>query len=120
MAGVCKSGIDTDLHGIRVDAYIEELPEEGEMRATVYDIEAENRPANRTTLPRRNRFYSGIIDTQFLTSGTDYRNMKDLVILTILSYDPFGAGETQGRTDDIERVITDASYLDTLMAAEKQ
>lgn len=93
MAQKTFSAIDTDLHGIRVDAYIEELPEEGVMNATLYYIEAEKRTADKEALARRSRFYSALMDTQLLPSGTDYRYMKNLVMITILSYDPFDQGE---------------------------
>ena len=87
------SGVDTDRHGIRLDVYIEATSEGEKPDATIYDIEAESRAANKNELPHRNRFYTGIIDVQHLASGASYLKMKKLITLTILSYDPFGLGE---------------------------
>ncbi len=44
-------------------------------------------------LPKRNRFYSAVIDSSNLPSGKSYEQLPNLVIIMILSYDPFGAGD---------------------------
>ena len=84
--------IDTRYHGIRLDARVDEEAD-GKVRATIYDIEMENRPADRAPLPRRLRFYDSIIDSRLLESGAGYDDLPDFVSITILSYDPFGAGD---------------------------
>lgn len=93
------SGIDTNHHGIRMDAYIEELsdtplsPEaviaDSNAMPDIYDVEP-NRQYEKHTLPRRMRYYHGILDTQFLSVGADYERLPNIVIITILPYDPFG------------------------------
>ena len=89
-------GIDTDRHGIRLDAYIEEVPDEldtnladARIVSTVYDIEPNNTPEQRI-LPKRTRYYHGLVDTQFLDSGEGYDKLPNVVIIMILPYDPFG------------------------------
>ena len=123
-------GLDTNRHGIRIDAYVRALDDDaasrgkestdsnneagkeqqfvsdahkarhgdaastaGTAKPAIYDVEPNNRVDDRPSLPRRNRFYTGIIDVQTLRSGAAYADVADLVIINILSYDPFGAGE---------------------------
>ncbi len=91
-------GIDTDRHGIRLDAYIEAVSEEtplvgteafnAEVRTDIYDIEPNN-SYEKNSLPRRMRYYHALIDTQVLASGTDYENLQNIIIIVILPYDPF-------------------------------
>ncbi len=84
--------IDTAYHGIRFDAYIEEDLESDNLIATVYDVEMENRPADRKYLPKRFRYYSALHDVKKLESGDGYDKLPNFVSVTILSYDPFLAG----------------------------
>lgn len=94
-------GIDTDKHGIRLDAYIEEVREtselegvkllDAEVASDIYDIEPNNR-YERQLLPKRMRYYHGLIDTQFLAVDMKYDKLPNVVIITILPYDPFGKG----------------------------
>ena len=85
-------GADTKLHGARLDVYIE--PEKGasEGKAAVYDIEPDQNdsPSDKKALPRRVRFYHGKIVARSLSSGADYNTLKDVVIIMIMPYDPFG------------------------------
>jgi predicted transposase/invertase (TIGR01784 family) len=82
-------GIDTDRHGIRLDVSIMDDDDE----ATVYDLEPDNNSKDKESLPKRNRFYSSVIDSANLSSGKPYEKLPALVIIMILSYDPFGAGD---------------------------
>lgn len=88
-------GQDTDCHGARLDVYIEEDEEivQGEIGiGNIYDIEPDqtNDLLERKALPRRVRFYRSTIDTKNLQSGTDYSQLKNVIIIMILPYDPFG------------------------------
>ncbi len=98
-------GKDTDKHGARLDVYLESdsavqadgsCDQEGpEIRAKcsdIYDIEPENNSGKATAdiLPRRVRFYHAIIDAQSLRSGTDYDCLKNVTVIMIVSFDPFG------------------------------
>ncbi len=86
-------GADTSLHGTRLDVYMEpEIENNAEERAVVYDIEPDqkNKPADIKALPRRTRFYHGKIAARSLNSGAGYDDLKNVVIIMIMPYDPFG------------------------------
>lgn len=86
-------GADTDLHGARLDVCLEpEVEEEGGEDVTVYDIEPDQTEdaADRKALPRRIRFYHGKLVARSLESGLDYDRLKNVVIIMIVPYDPFG------------------------------
>jgi hypothetical protein len=53
----------------------------------------QNRPADKKSLPRRLRFYRSLIDSRLLESGTKYDTLPNFISITILSYDPFDAGD---------------------------
>ena len=82
---------DDTKHGTRLDVYLEEDNAELEPEA-LYDLEPENaRDKNRRKLlPKRARFYRAIVDGHSLAAGTDYGTLKDVYIILILPYDPFG------------------------------
>ena len=92
------SGIDTDRHGIRLDAYIEDVSEEeniltakavdAQIASDLYDIEP-NIKYEKQSLPKRMRYYHGLIDTKILSSGVNYDSLRNVVIIMILPYDPF-------------------------------
>ena len=86
-------GADRNLHGARLDVYLEpEAGSEPEGRAAVYDLEPDRKdtPADKKVLPRRVRFYHGKIAARSLNSGADYDELKDVVVIMILPFDPFG------------------------------
>ena len=68
-------------------------PKENIATASIYDIEIEDREADRPELPRRQRFYSSVTDSKILESGKHYKDLPNYVSITILSYDPFSAGD---------------------------
>ena len=88
-------GIDTNKHGIRLDAYIQEVPDEQDpnladvkLIPSIYDIEP-NKTFDKESLPKRVRYYHGLIDTQLLSTGASYSLLPNVVIIVILPYDPF-------------------------------
>lgn len=90
-------GNDTDLHGARLDVYLEETLSDEEVfsAATVYDMEPDkNSDANnRESLPRRTRFYHAVIDAECLKSGDNYQHLKNVIVIMITTYDPFGENQ---------------------------
>ena len=92
-------GPNTNLHGIRIDAYIEDLSEEetlpgvhmsdARVVSDIYDIEPNN-TYEKKTLPRRTRYYHSLIDAQLLEKGIDYGKLPNVTTIIILPYDPFG------------------------------
>ncbi len=87
-------GLDTDMHGIRMDAYLEDISESGVVDADIlpdiYDIEP-NLTYEKDSIPRRMRFYQGMIDAANLKRGQSYTSLPNVVIIFILPYDPFGS-----------------------------
>ena len=87
-------GNDTSLHGARLDVYLEEdsLSEDAPENATIYDVEPDNNSGTQavTALPKRVRFYHAKIDSDSLESGKTYHALKNVIILMIMPYDPFG------------------------------
>ena len=88
-------GLDTDKHGIRLDAYIEDVSDEldsnqadVELVRNLYDLEPNN-SYEKKELPKRLRYYHGLIDIQLLSSGISYDKLPNMVIIVILPYDPF-------------------------------
>ncbi len=81
-------GSDTDRHGARLDVYIEEEKGTG----TIYDVEPDKNDDRelKLALPRRVRFYHSKIDGRSLKAGDDYSKLKQVIVLMIMSYDPFG------------------------------
>ena len=68
-------GADRNLHGARLDVYLEPgAGDDPEGRAAIYDIEPDRKdgPEDIRALPRRVRFYHGKIAARGLNSGTDY------------------------------------------------
>ncbi len=88
-------GLDTDKHGICLDAYIEDVSDElnsnladVDLIPDVYDIEPNNN-YEKLSLPKRIRYYHGLIDTQLLSTGVNYDKLPNMLIIVILPYDPF-------------------------------
>lgn len=86
-------GTDTIYHGIRMDAHINKAMIDNKTTATVYDLEMEDRKEDRSSLPKRMRFYSCLPDSKHLNSGGTYKNLPDFISIVILSYDPFCLGD---------------------------
>ena len=84
-------GTDTNLHGIRMDAYIESeetADMDVELEPAIYDMEPNN-TYEKDKLPWRTRYYQALIDAKQLESGWDYQKLKNVYIIMILPYDPF-------------------------------
>lgn len=86
-------GLDTDMHGIRMDAYLEDISDcdalDADILPDIYDIEP-NLTYEKDSIPRRMRFYQGMIDAANLKRGQAYTRLPNVVIIFILPYDPFG------------------------------
>ena len=88
-------GQDTNRHGARLDVYIEEEDgvAQGDVQlSSIYDIEPDQNDdkISKEALPRRVRFYRSVIDSRSLQSGSDYNRLKNVIIIMLLPYDPFG------------------------------
>lgn len=81
-------GMDTHCHGIRLDVYMDEE------NAGIFDLEPDQTSSveSRRSLPKRVRFYHARIDTTALESGRDYKNLRNVCVIFITTYDPFDKG----------------------------
>lgn len=69
--------------GVRLDVYLEDDD-------TVYDIEMQT--VNRYNLPKRSRYYQGMIDLNLIQAGSKYEELKATYIVFIETFDLFGKG----------------------------
>lgn len=76
--------ITSDGKGIRLDVYVEDGSK------TVYDIEMQ--PTMRKNLPKRSRYYQGMIDLNLIERGADYKELKKSFVIFICLSDPFDEG----------------------------
>lgn len=107
-------GSNTDKHGARLDVYLEEENGSQPDGATVYDIEPDqnDREQDKRALPRRTRFYHAKIDADSLKSGDDYSSLKDVIVIMIMSYDPFEQGHMVYTIQNVCRELPEMSYDD--------
>lgn len=79
-------GEEPESHGVRLDVYMDE--EDGE----IFDMEPDNNSGAEdvAALPRRVRFYHAKIDAGNLVAGEDYSALRNVVVIFITTYDPFG------------------------------
>lgn len=68
---------------VRLDVYV------SDGKGTVYNIEIQT--TRRKNLPRRMRYYQGMIDLNIIDKGEDYSSLQKSFVIFICTYDPFGA-----------------------------
>ncbi len=68
--------------GIRLDLYVEDID------GVVYDCEVQT--TDQKNLPRRMRYYQGMLDITFFPAGADYNKMRKSYVIFICSFDPYG------------------------------
>ena len=95
--------VDIAIHSksIRMDVYIEDEEH------TVYDVEMQT--GKNRNLPKRTRFYQGMIDLNILAKGEDYVQLKKSLVIFICTFDPFGYDEYIYRYGEYYQ-ISDGSY----------
>ena len=69
---------------IRLDVYV------ADEAGTVYDVEIQATEIK--YLPKRTRYYQGVIDLNILEKGEDYTKLRPAYVIFICTYDPFGQG----------------------------
>lgn len=69
---------------IRLDVYV------ADEVGTVYNVEIQT--SDKKHLPRRTRYYQGMIDLHILEKGEDYTALQRSFVIFICTYDPFGQG----------------------------
>ena len=68
---------------IRLDVYVENAE-----HTAVYNIEMQT--TLNKNLPKRSRYYQGLIDLNLLEKGNDYKHLKKSFVIFICTSDPFG------------------------------
>lgn len=69
---------------VRLDVYLEDE------KNTIYNIEMQT--TNKKNLPKRMRYYQGMIDLNIINKGEDYKQLKKSYIIFICDYDEYGKG----------------------------
>lgn len=94
-----QQGATPEKHGIQMDVYIKAYMEaNGEMvqdaelhiKPTIYDLEPNTYKVKMKEIIHRSRYYHAMIDKQILPRGSSYSDMDRVVVIFILTYDPFG------------------------------
>jgi predicted transposase/invertase (TIGR01784 family) len=76
--------ISKDQKSIRLDVYVEDG------KHTVYNLEMQ--AARKTNLPKRSRYYQGMIDMNLISKGADYNDLNKSMVIFICTFDLFGKG----------------------------
>ncbi|MBR1445042.1 MAG: Rpn family recombination-promoting nuclease/putative transposase [Firmicutes bacterium] len=71
-----------DSKSVRLDVYVEDD------KNTVYNVEIQT--TSKKNLPKRMRYYQGIIDLNIIDKGEDYAELKKSFVIFICTFDPFG------------------------------
>ena len=79
--------ITSDIHSVRFDVFV------NDDAGTVFDIEIQT--TNTREIPRRSRYYQGIIDIDHLSTGMSYRELPDSYVIFICTFDLFGEGRAK-------------------------
>ena len=80
------------------------------IRMDVYDVEMQT--GKNRNLPKRTRFYQGMIDLNILAKGEDYVQLKKSLVIFICTFDPFGYDEYIYRCGEYYQ-ISDGSLSST-------
>ena len=106
-------GADTMYHGARLDVYLEEEAGEEDSGA-IYDVEAEQTVKKETleNMPKRSRYYHSTIDAGALLAGADYRALKNVIVIMIMSKDPFDRDHVIYTIENHCKEIPDMPYDD--------
>lgn len=73
-----------DARGVRLDVYVKDD------KHTVYNVEMQT--TNPKNLPKRSRYYQGMIDLNLLKKGDDYNKLNKSYVIFICTEDIFGKG----------------------------
>ncbi len=76
--------ISADAKSVRLDIYVEDGKE------TVYNIEMQT--AENRNIPKRSRYYQGMIDLNILEKGENYKDLKRSFVIFVCTFDLFGEG----------------------------
>ena len=84
--------IEKDAKSIRLDVYIED-------GNRVFNLEMQT--TNKRNLPKRSRYYQGMIDLNTIEMGENYKKLKESYVIFICTFDPFHQGKAQYTFENI-------------------
>lgn len=76
--------LSTDAKSVRLDIYVEDG------KNSVYNIEMQT--IRNKNIPKRSRYYQGMIDLNILEKGRSYRDLKQSFVIFVCTFDLFGEG----------------------------
>ena len=76
--------ITADAKNIRLDVYLEDIEQ------SVYDVEMQTSMSRE--LPKRSRYYQGMLDLNQIDKGAKYSELKRCYIVFVCMEDPFDQG----------------------------
>ncbi|WP_418746247.1 Rpn family recombination-promoting nuclease/putative transposase [Frisingicoccus sp.] len=71
-----------DSKSVRLDVYVKDTKD------VIYNIEMQ--PVKRDNLPKRSRYYQGMIDLNLIEKGDSYKNLNQSYVIFICCFDLFG------------------------------
>lgn len=77
--------IAKDSKSVRLDVYLRDE------KGIVYNVEMQT--ANGKNLPKRSRYYQGMIDLNAIEKGADYNELPQSLVIFICTFDVFGKAE---------------------------
>ncbi|MCR5719432.1 MAG: Rpn family recombination-promoting nuclease/putative transposase, partial [Lachnospiraceae bacterium] len=77
--------ITSESRGVRLDVYLDDTEE------TVYDLEMQT--TSKKELPKRMRYYQGMIDLNLIERGANFSELKKSYIIFICTSDPYKMGK---------------------------
>lgn len=103
-----------DARSVRLDVYV------ADGKGTVYDIEMQT--TDTRELPKRSRYYQGMIDLNLIEKGESYKKLNPSFVIFICTFDLFGKGRHRYTfenrcKEEPELVLGDESHKVFLNAA---
>ena len=96
--------IAKDSKSVRLDVYLKDE------KGTVYNIEIQT--TNSRNIPKRTRFYQGMIDLNAIEKGADYSDLPQSFVIFICTFDVFGESRWKYTFENICRENMNLSLQD--------
>lgn len=99
--------ISKDSKSVRLDVYLHDE------KNTVYNIEIQT--SSKRNLPKRTRYYSGMIDLNAIEKGADYSELPQSLVIFICTFDAFGDAQYKYTFENVCRenpklLLNDGTY----------
>ena len=78
--------ISAGSKSVRLDVYVMDE------KKRVYDSEMQRRAPSDDELPKRSRYYQGVMDLNLIQKGANYSSLNESYVIFICTFDPFGQG----------------------------